>query len=156
MVDDMPKHIASGLKYLAAVRLKDEGKSQQYIADQLDIDRSTVSHYFNGRNLKWNSIDVAKTITELSPADFLAMVKAVFEDADMARKIVLICKENNYDAMIKESCIGCGLCVNLCFMKAIKLDSLHAQIDSICCCGCYICKEECPTNSIKILEIEND
>ena len=73
MVDVMPKHIASGLKYLAAVRLKDQGKSQQVIADQLDIDRSTVSHYFNGRNLSWNSIDVAKTITELSPRDFLLM-----------------------------------------------------------------------------------
>lgn len=156
MVDVMPKHIASGLKYLAAVRLKDQGKSQQFIADQLDIDRSTVSHYFNGRNLSWNSIDVAKTITELSPRDFLSMTKAIFEDAEMARKIVLICKENDFSATIKESCIGCGLCVNLCFMKAIKMVSLKAQIDSICCCGCYICLEECPTNSIKILEIEND
>ena len=31
----MPKHIASGLKYLAAVKLKDAGKSHQAIADEL-------------------------------------------------------------------------------------------------------------------------
>ncbi len=56
----MPKHIASGLKYLAAVKLKEQGESQQAIANELGIDRSTVSHYLNGSNLSWNSIDVAK------------------------------------------------------------------------------------------------
>ncbi len=40
------------------------------IADELDIDRSTVSHYLNGRNLSWNSIEVAKTITNMCPKDF--------------------------------------------------------------------------------------
>ena len=48
MVVYMPKHIASGLKYLAAVKLKEQGESQQAIANELGIDRSTVSHY-----LKW-------------------------------------------------------------------------------------------------------
>ncbi len=51
MVVDMPKHIASGLKYLAAVKLKEQGESQQAIANELGIDRSTVSHYLNGSNL---------------------------------------------------------------------------------------------------------
>ena len=51
----MPKHIASGLKYLAAVKLKEQGESQQAIANELGIDRSTVSHYLNGSNLSWNS-----------------------------------------------------------------------------------------------------
>lgn len=152
----MPKHIASGLKYLAAVKLRDQGKSQQFIADQLKIDRSTVSHYFHGRNLSWASVDVAKTITELYPVDFLTMAKVILDDANLVRTIVQICKNKNYKGIVAESCIGCGLCVNLCFMNAIKLSSLKAQIDSICCCGCYLCVDECPTNSIKILEIEND
>ena len=59
----MPKHIASGLKYLAAVKLKDAGESHQAIAEELGVDRSTISHYLNGRNLSWNSIEVARTIT---------------------------------------------------------------------------------------------
>ena len=33
----MPKHIASGLKYLAAVKLKMTGKSHQEIADELGL-----------------------------------------------------------------------------------------------------------------------
>ena len=45
----MPKHIASGLKYLAAVKLKDAGKSHQAIADELGVDRSTISHYLNSQ-----------------------------------------------------------------------------------------------------------
>ena len=70
----MPKHIASGLKYLAAVKLKNMGKSHQEIADELSVDRSTVSHYLNGSNISWNSVEVAKVITEFIPRDFLKMV----------------------------------------------------------------------------------
>jgi 4Fe-4S ferredoxin len=153
MVDKMPKHIASGLKYLAAVKLKEQGQSQQKIADELDIDRSTVSHYLNGRNLSWNSIDVAKTITDLEPKDFLIMTQAIIQNPEQIRKIVNICKNNKYETIVEDSCIGCGLCVDLCFMKSIKLDSLKAQITSRHCCGCQTCENECPTNSIKILEI---
>lgn len=152
----MPKHIASGLKYLAAVKLREQGENQQKIAEELDIDRSTVSHYLNGRNLSWNSIDVAQTITDLYPKDFLTMVQVVIQDPEKSRKIVNICKKHKFNASVQDSCIGCGLCVGLCFMKSISLDSLKAQIDSIHCCGCKICENECPTNSIKILEIEDD
>ena len=156
MVVQMPKHIASGLKYLAAVKLKDAGESHQAIADELGVDRSTISHYLNGSNLSWNSIDVARTIIELTPRDFLIMAQAVFDEPEQSRKIVNICRERDFEVTIADSCIGCGLCVNACFMKAIKLESLKAHADSIQCCGCQLCSEECPTNSIKILEIEYD
>lgn len=149
----MPKHIASGLKYLAAVKLKMAGKSHQEIADELGVDRSTISHYLNGRNLSWNSIDVARTIIDLCPKDFLTMTEAIFNNPEQSRKIVNICRERNFEAKVEYSCIGCGLCVNACTMKAIKLESLKAHADSMQCCGCQLCEDECPTNSIKILEI---
>ena len=78
----MPKHIASGLKYLAAVKLKEVGKTHQEIANELSVDRSTISHYLNGSNLSWNSIEVARTITELSPRDFLTMVFAIIKEPE--------------------------------------------------------------------------
>lgn len=149
----MPKHIASGLKYLAAVKLKEQGESQQAIANELGIDRSTVSHYLNGSNLSWNSIDVAKTITDLTPGDFLKMTIAIFDEPEQARKIVSICNDRKFEVTVADSCIGCGLCVSMCYMKAIKLEALKAHVDSIQCCGCQLCKDECPTNSINILEI---
>jgi len=152
----MPTHIASGLKYLAAIELKKQGFNQQMIAEELEIDRSTVSHYLNGRNLSWNSIDVAKTITNLCPRDFLIMTQSLFRDERKTRKIVSICKNREFRAEVSDSCIGCGLCVDLCLMKAVNLDSLKANINSISCCGCFICKEGCPTDSIKILEVNND
>ena len=34
--------------------------------------------------------------------------------------------------------VGCGLCVSMCPMKAIKLESLKAHVDSIQCCGCQL------------------
>jgi len=152
----MPKHIASGLKYLAAIELKKNGYSQQSIAKLLEIDRSTVSHYLNGRNLSWNSIEVAETIINMCPKDFLMMTQALFKDEKKTRQIVSICKKYEFKAEISDSCIGCGLCVDLCLMKAVSLDSLKAHIDSICCCGCLFCEEGCPTNSIKVLEVNND
>lgn len=152
----MPSHIASGLKYLAAIELKKQGFNQQMIANELDIDRSTVSHYLNGRNLSWNSIDVAKTITNMCPKDFLILTQTLFKDERKTRKIISICKNGKYRAEVADSCIGCGLCVDLCLMKAVNLDSLKASINSICCCGCLLCEEGCPTNSIKILEVNND
>ena len=153
MVDNMPKHIASGLKYLAAVKLRNKDYTQKEIAEKLDLDRSTVSHDLNGRNLSWNSIEVANTIVNMCSKDFLAMVQVLFEDLDKIRTMVLVLRPNNYEGMIKNSCIGCGLCVDLCVMKAIKLDSLKAKIQNDLCCGCLTCEEECPTRSIRILEV---
>ena len=107
----------------------------------------------NSSNLSWNSIDVAKTITDLTPRDFLKMTSAIFDEPEQSRKIVSICNDREFEAVVADSCIGCGLCVSMCSMKAIKLESLKAHVDSIQCCGCQLCKDECPTNSIKILEI---
>jgi 4Fe-4S ferredoxin len=150
----MPKHIVSGLKYLTAVELIREGYSQKEVAKILDMDRSTVSHYLNGRNLSWNSIEIAEKITEFCPKDFLILTYALMQEK--ARIVVKTCSNSEYEGIVKESCIGCGLCVDVCLMKAIVLNDLKAQIDSDWCCGCLICGESCPTNSIEILEVKND
>ena len=76
-----------------------------------------------------------------------------FKDIDKIRTMTLILKSEEYKTIVSKSCIGCGLCVDLCVMKAIKLDSLKAKIEADLCCGCLICEEECPTRSIRILEV---
>ncbi len=122
----MPKHIISGLKYLTAVEFRRKGYCQQEIAQELDMDKSTVSHYLNGRNLSWNSIEIAQKITELCPKDFLLLAYALA--SEKTRIVVKTCKRKYKE--IKESCIGCGLCVDICLMDAIVLNDLKAQIDS--------------------------
>lgn len=149
----MPKHIVSGLKYLAAIELRKQGLSQQEISNEIGVDRSTISHYLNGRNLSYESIEVAKTILEFSNKDLLAIFNVLFDDLETIRTFVSLFGKNHYDAKVKDSCIGCGLCVDLCLVKSINLDSLKAQINPLYCCGCLVCVESCPTNSIKILEV---
>jgi 4Fe-4S ferredoxin len=151
----MPKHIVSGLKYLTAVELIREGLSQKEVAKILEMDRSTVSHYLNGRNLSWNSIEVAEIITKFCPKDFLTLTYALIEDSEKTRIIVKTCSKKSYKATIEESCIGCGLCVDTCLLNAIVLDDLKARIDSDWCNGCNMCRDVCPTDSIKILEVNN-
>lgn len=150
----MPKHIISGLKYLSAIELKKKGYNQVQISKELEMDRSTVSHYLNGRNLSWHSIEVAKAITELSPKDFLILTNVLFQDEEKARNIVSICKKDKFKGKVDDSCIACGLCVDMCLMKSISLDDLRAEINSDSCCGCLICEEGCPTKSIRVLEVD--
>ena len=151
----MPKHIISGLKYLESVELRKKGLSQKEISSQIGVDRSTISHYLNGRNISTDSIELSKTILELNPKDFILIAKVLFDDYNEIRQIIEIFNMNHYDCQIDDGCIGCGLCVDLCVVKSISLDSLKAKINPRYCCGCLMCVEDCPTNSIKILEVKN-
>ena len=148
----MPKHIVSGLKYLESVELRQRGLSQQEISDEIGVDRSTISHYLNGRNISLGSIEFAKVILELSPKDFILVSRALFDDFEEIRHLITIFNMNHYETSVDDGCIGCGLCVDLCEVKSISLDSLKAKINPQYCCGCLMCVEGCPTNSIKILE----
>ena len=115
----MPKHIASGIKYLAACELRKDGLSQQEISQKLGIDRSTVSHYLNGRNISLDSIEVAKTILDFNPKDLLLMFNILFSnDLEIIRQLVLIFGLSHYETSVGDECIGCGLCVDLCIMNA--------------------------------------
>lgn len=150
----MPKHILSGLNYLAAINLRKDGYLQKEIAETLGMDRSTVSHYINGRNISWDSIEIAETISKLCPEDFLKMTSALTKDTEKTRTIIRTLMGHKFDPKVKNSCIGCGLCVDTCLMKAVDLTDLKAQIDPNWCCGCRMCESRCPTNSIEILEVE--
>ncbi len=149
----MPKHILSGLNYLAAITLRREGYLQKDIAKWLGMDRSTVSHYINGRNISLDSIETAETISKFCPHDFLQMTNVLTKDTGKTRIIVKTLMKRKFNPKIKDSCIGCGLCVDTCLMKAAELNNLKAQIDSNWCCGCRMCESRCPTNSIEILEV---
>lgn len=148
----MPKHIASGLKYLAALELVRDGYSQKEISKMLNVNKSTLSHYLNGRNISLGSIEIAEIIREFSPRDFLIFTDAIIEDKEATKTIVKTCLVGKYSVEVNDSCIGCGICVDTCLMDAILLDDLKAQVDSDLCCGCQLCAENCPTNSINILE----
>jgi 4Fe-4S ferredoxin len=151
----MPKHIASGLKYLAAVKLREQGYFQKDIANQLGMDRSTVSHYLNGRNLSWSSIEVAESITNCCNRDFLNMTYSLTGDINNTRTIVLILIEQDFQAQVKDTCIGCGVCVDMCLMDNISIVELKCHINTEGCCGCLDCQINCPTNSIIITEVQS-
>ena len=50
----------------------------------------------------------------------------------------------------KEKCTGCGTCVDLCPVEAIKLEDNIAVVDADQCVDCGSCENECPVEEIKI------
>ncbi len=46
-------------------------------------------------------------------------------------------------------CIGCGDCVDICPVDAIKVDDI-AEIDEDECIECESCIEECPEKALSI------
>jgi ferredoxin len=50
---------------------------------------------------------------------------------------------------VEESCIGCGACVDVCYVKAIRIEYGHARIDDRCK-GCGRCADVCPQGAISL------
>ncbi|MFA5385183.1 MAG: 4Fe-4S binding protein [Eubacteriales bacterium] len=49
----------------------------------------------------------------------------------------------------KEKCIGCGQCVDICPVEAIKVDNDIAVVSDECI-ECGACADECPTEAISL------
>lgn len=59
-----------------------------------------------------------------------------------------------------DSCNGCELCVDRCYLGSIEMaprngdrDDLVAQVDAETCLGCGLCKVVCPTDAITMDEV---
>jgi uncharacterized protein len=51
---------------------------------------------------------------------------------------------------VGKKCIGCGICIDSCLPKAIKLKEGLAEINPELCIGCAKCISVCPEHAIKI------
>lgn len=52
----------------------------------------------------------------------------------------------------KEKCDGCGACVEVCPVDAIKVESDTAVVDEEECVDCGSCVGECPNEAISMSE----
>jgi len=50
----------------------------------------------------------------------------------------------------RETCEGCGTCVDRCQMDALKMDEDVASLDLDHCIGCGLCVTTCPTESLTL------
>ncbi len=50
----------------------------------------------------------------------------------------------------RERCIGCGICMERCFVRAIRIEEGKCQLDTDKCRACGRCTEECPVKAISI------
>jgi len=58
---------------------------------------------------------------------------------------------SNYEAVVEEDqCTGCGICVDMCQMNAINVDTGIAVINPDRCIGCGVCVYHCPQEAISL------
>ena len=49
-----------------------------------------------------------------------------------------------------EKCTGCGICVDVCPVEAIKIENDKAKIDNDTCTDCGTCIDECPNDALSV------
>jgi Pyruvate/2-oxoacid:ferredoxin oxidoreductase delta subunit len=49
-----------------------------------------------------------------------------------------------------EKCYGCGACVDICPVKAVRLENDTCVVDTDWCIGCGVCAVPCPTGAIRL------
>ncbi len=52
--------------------------------------------------------------------------------------------------LVKNMCVGCGICANICPAKAIVIENKKAKIDRKACIRCFCCQEFCPKSAMKV------
>jgi ferredoxin len=52
---------------------------------------------------------------------------------------------------VQDNCIGCGVCVDRCQMKAFTLENAFVSFDSDRCIGCGLCVSTCPSGALSLV-----
>ncbi len=50
----------------------------------------------------------------------------------------------------KETCIGCGACIDTCPVEALKMEDGKAVVDAETCIDCGACVDSCPVEAITL------
>jgi Na+-translocating ferredoxin:NAD+ oxidoreductase subunit B len=53
-----------------------------------------------------------------------------------------------------DDCVGCGACIDRCWMEALKMDGTLVVRDSNRCIGCGVCRYVCPSDAMKLVRRE--
>lgn len=63
---------------------------------------------------------------------------------------------SNFVPHANEDCVGCGTCVERCFLKALTVDegTDRAVVNPEKCIGCGVCVLECPSEALKLERYE--
>jgi ferredoxin len=57
---------------------------------------------------------------------------------------------NYYGEVDADACVGCGVCVDRCQVRAVRLEDGLAVVDRERCIGCGLCVTGCPAGAARL------
>ena len=58
---------------------------------------------------------------------------------------------NYYSEIDPDECVGCGVCVDRCQVKAVSMENGRASVDRRRCIGCGLCTTKCPSGAARLI-----
>lgn len=123
------------------------------------LGRVIISNQYKDVPMKSFKVEVCKELTEAKNVLVISHVKghycAGFGGAIKNLAMGGVSKQSKADQHglgkpeFKSECSGCGLCVDLCPAKAMKMVDGKAKISLLECWGCSICELNCPNGCLK-------
>src|SRR5680860_1126733 len=112
--------------------------------EYLDLDGCKV-----GRGLeKYDSLIVLSHVKGHQSAGYGGAIKNLA--MGLGSRVGKLDMHSNLKPFITPECIGCGICVRNCDVKAITLENGQAVIDHNICVGCAMCIAVCPHGAAQI------
>lgn len=85
--------------------------------------------------------------------EFIGAIKS--ETANVGCDHVTTAVKKKKAKVLREDCVACGACVNLCPVSAISIyKGIWADVDTENCIGCSKCEKICPPSAITMEALE--
>jgi len=106
--------------------------------DDIDVVGTPMAEALSPGFARPKSIEGVRAMLDAAPA---FVTKAL-------GKVLELSKE--FPVVVRDACIGCGLCERHCPAGAVKITNGKAVIDYALCISCFCCQEFCESDAIKV------
>lgn len=130
-------------------------KILKIISKHLDVDMNDINIYDTASDLRIDSLDLIDIVMAIEEEFNVEISDEKMNEFFCVKDVIDYVMDNSelkdddlYEYYISDSCISCGVCAEICPVKAVSSGSDKYIIKTDICIGCGACEGECPVNAI--------